>query len=642
MVRLLILSVLAAGTGMAQSPTGLPASGFEDVDAAVQQAMSTYHVPGVSLAIVKDGRLVLARGYGFAESESSQPMQPGTLVRWNSISKTITATAILKLVEQGKLNLDTPAFNYLSRIQPYNGTWGDSRIRSITLRQLLGHTGGWDSARSGEPITSPLRDQIAAAVGGPFLPTAESTLRYMIARPLDFVPGARYAYSTFGFMILGMVVAEVSGQSYEQFMRANVFEPVGSMDMHVAGNLLAQRLPDEAHYYAWPGASLIPSTLSTDHPMAPLPYATLDYPDILAGGGWLGSVLHLAKFVASLDSQRQPALIQPASLQQMLAPTPSYLWLDPQTWYGLGIAVYSPDGLLYWSHPGGSPGSRTDYVHLPNGVSYEFLANGDTQDSKFLDQMTAQLSALCLSPRSWPDGDLFFNYFAPHPAATVSAASFAGGPAAPDSLLALFGSDLASSTESATTIPLPQSLGSFSARLVDSNGTNHPGLPLLYASGSQVNFHLPPGVALGPATLFVKRDPHAEVSAPLTIAAVAPGLFMANTNALAAAVILRFRNNVLQATEPVTTAPIHLGNPGEDVYLSLYGTGIRGNSGLAAVAVRFGSNPAPALYAGPQGYYIGLDQVNLKLTSDLALKGSVQVSLAVDGLTSNSVIVPFE
>jgi uncharacterized protein (TIGR03437 family) len=177
---------------------------------------------------------------------------------------------------------------------------------------------------------------------------------------------------------------------------------------------------------------------------------------------------------------------------------------------------------------------------------------------------------------------------------------------------------------------------------VDSNGTNHPGLPLLYASGSQVNFHLPPGVALGPATLFVKRDPHAEVSAPLTIAAVAPGLFMANTNALAAAVILRFRNNVLQATEPVTTAPIHLGNPGEDVYLSLYGTGIRGNSGLAAVAVRFGSNPAPALYAGPQGYYIGLDQVNLKLTSDLALKGSVQVSLAVDGLTSNSVIVPFE
>ncbi len=158
----------------------------------------------------------------------------------------------------------------------------------------------------------------------------------------------------------------------------------------------------------------------------------------------------------------------------------------------------------------------------------------------------------------------------------------------------------------------------------------------------KMTFHLPPGVALGPATLFVKRDPHAEVSAPLTIAAVAPGLFMANTNALAAAVILRFRNNVLQATEPVTTAPIHLGNPGEDVYLSLYGTGIRGNSGLAAVAVRFGSNPAPALYAGPQGYYIGLDQVNLKLTSDLALKGSVQVSLAVDGLTSNSVIVPFE
>jgi N-acyl-D-amino-acid deacylase len=642
LLRLFILPILAAGLGIAQSRTGLPLTGFEDVDAAVQQVMSTYQVPGVSLAIVKDGRLVLARGYGLAETESNQPMQPGTLVRWNSVSKTVTAVAILKLVEQGRLNLDAPAFEYLSRIQPPGGVWGDLRIRSITLRQLLEHAGGWDSTVSGEPITWPLRDQIATAAGGAFLPTTESTVRYMITRRLDTDPGAHYAYSTLGYMILGLVIAEVTGQSYEQFMRANVFEPVGTMDMHVAGNLLEQRLPDEAHYYAWPGAGLIPSTLLPARPMTPLPYATLDYPNILAGGGWLGSVLHLAKFVASLDGQRQPALIQPASLQQMLAPPPANLWLAPDTWYGLGIAVYSPDGLLYWSHPGSSPGSRTNYVHLPNGVSYEFLANSDSQNADFNNQMTAQLSALCLSPRAWPDGDLFFEYFAPHPAATVSAASFAGGSAAPDSLLALFGSDLGSSVESAKAIPLPQSLGSFSARLVDSSGTNHPGLPLLYASGSQVNFHLVPGVALGPATLFVKRDPHAEVSAPLTIAAVSPGLFMANTNRLAAAVILRFRDNVLQATEPVSTSPIHLGNPGEEVFLSLYGTGIRGNSGLAAVTVHFGGSTAPATFAGPQGQFIGLDQVNVKLTSDLTLRGSVEVWLVVDGVTSNSVILPFE
>ena len=632
-------------TGLLQTravaQTGLPVGGFQDVDAVVQQLMSTYQIPGVSVAIVKDGRLVLARGYGLADVGSAEPMQPGSLSRWNSISKTVTATGILRLVEQGKLDLDARAFDILSRIQPYNGQWGDPRIQSVTIRQLLEHAGGWDSAIGGDPVVSPLRERIAATIGGPFLPTAESTVRYMIAQPLDFAPGTRYAYCNLGFQILGLIIEQVSGQPLEGFIRDNVFNPIGATDMQVARNLLEQRFPAEAHYYAWPGAASIPSPLLPDHPMTPLPYATFDFANILPAGGWLGTVLNLAKFVAAMDGQRQPAVLQPASFQKMLAPPDRILWFDDHTWYGLAMGVVESGGALYWGHPGASPGSRSDFTGLANGVSFAFLANSDTEDTSFYDRMTAQLDALCLSPRTWPDGDLFFEYYAPHPALAVNAASFRAGPLAPDSLFTLFGSDLASATEPAAAVPLPLSLGSLSARVVDSSGVSH-ALPLLYASGAQVNFHLPASVALGPATLFVKRDPQAEVSAPLTIAAVSAGLFMANTDGLAAAVITRVHADGSVASEVVSATPIHLGNPGEEVYLSLYGTGIRGNSSLSAVTVHLGDKASPALYAGPQPQFIGLDQVNVKLTNDLVGSGRVQVSVDASGAASNSVSVVFE
>src|ERR1035441_5299765 len=117
---------------------------------------------------------------------------------------------------------------------------------------------------------------------------------------------------------------------------------------------------------------------------------------------------------------------------------------------------------------------------------------------------------------------------------------------------------------------------------------------------------------------------------------------MANTDGLAAAVITRVHADGSVASEVVSATPIHLGNPGEEVYLSLYGTGIRGNSSLSAVTVHLGDKASPALYAGPQPQFIGLDQVNVKLTNDLVGSGRVQVSVDAGGAASNSVSVVFE
>ena len=131
----------------------------------------------------------------------------------------------------------------------------------------------------------------------------------------------------------------------------------------------------------------------------------------------------------------------------------------------------------------------------------------------------------------------------------------------------------------------------------------------------------------------MKRDPHGEVSAPIEIAAIAPGLFTA-------ASITQVRADGPQIIEPVSATPIRLGNSGEEVFLNLFGTGIRGHSG--AVTVHVGDRSAPALVAGAQPGFAGLDEVDVRLTTDLVRSGSVAVSVEADGVASNSVALTFE
>src|SRR5437773_1952824 len=119
MRRVLLTAALFALSVAAQTGTAVPA--LAALDNVMQQALARYSVKGGALAIVKDGHLVFARGYGWADAEAQQPMQPDSLFRWASISKTVTAAATIRLVENGKLDLDTPVFNILNEYAPYNG-----------------------------------------------------------------------------------------------------------------------------------------------------------------------------------------------------------------------------------------------------------------------------------------------------------------------------------------------------------------------------------------------------------------------------------------------------------------------------------------------------------------------------------------
>ncbi len=236
----------------------------------------------------------------------------------------------------------------------------------------------------------------------------------------------------------------------------------------------------------------------------------------------------------------------------------------------------------------------------------------------------------------------------PGAATAVSAASYVPFQAAPDSIAAVFGSNLATSTQVATTLPLPTSLGALSVSLRDSGGQERLA-PLFFGSPGQVNLLVPPGTAAGTALLSVKNGSTTVAAGTARIGAVAPGLFSADgtVTGLAASLVFRGKADGTQVFEPLVRfdpmtnrfvpVPIDLSNPAEQVFLLLYATGVRNRSDLASVQVTIGGEQAEVSYAGAQGTLAGLDQINVRIPRTLAGRGLVDVVLTADGRSSNPI-----
>jgi len=228
---------------------------------------------------------------------------------------------------------------------------------------------------------------------------------------------------------------------------------------------------------------------------------------------------------------------------------------------------------------------------------------------------------------------------------TVSAASFIGPAIAPDSIASAFGEGLAMGTASASAAPLPTNLAGTTMTLTDSRGATHT-VSLFYVSPVQVNFLVPAAVAPGDATVTLSRADAISFRGPVRIAPVAPGLFSANASGrgVAAAVALRVgaageqtSQLVFTCAETCTPTPIDLGASSDQVYLLLFGTGIRGHTG--SVSATIGGLPAQAVYAGPQNQFLGLDQVNVAVPPSLRGRGEVGIALTVENLAANLVTV---
>lgn len=218
----------------------------------------------------------------------------------------------------------------------------------------------------------------------------------------------------------------------------------------------------------------------------------------------------------------------------------------------------------------------------------------------------------------------------------VSAASFTGPDVAPESIATALGEQLSPATAQAVSSPLPTSLAGVTVTITDSRGIERPA-PLFYLSPSQINFVVPPGTATGQAKVSIFNGTVLRSAARIQVDPVAPALFTqtADGKGLAAVVAFRLGADGQLRVLPIGE-PIDFGAAGETVYLSLYGTGIRNRSTVTGVSVTVGGLNARVEYAGPQGQYTGLDQVNVVLPRELAGRGAVDVVLSVDSRPANT------
>ena len=625
-----LLVCAMSGPALAQSIpiTGQAVPELASYDIVMTNLMQQYQVPGAALAVVRDGRLVFARGYGYADVDLKTPVQPDSLFRLASITKPHTAAAILKLIEQGKLNLSDKAFSILANLTPLPGTKVDARIATITIQNLLEHKSGWYGEADGtgyDPMFDV--DLIAYVVKTPAPADCPAIIRYQLSRRLDRDPGTYYSYLNFGYCVLGEVIHQISGVPYDVFVKANVTGPIGDSRAALGGTLKSDQLPGEVAYYDFPGAPLAQSVFP-GMGLVPRPYGGYSMMANNADGAFVSSTIELLRFMTSINGSGGPQLFQsPAD--------------------GVVLGYVPPVGRGWgWGFNGGVEGSSTG-LFLDDRTAFAFLTNTRPANNRaFFNDFNGQLLNAGRQISNWPSNDFFpqfqTSFSVVHGAGRVAKAL------APDEFASILGVNLAASTATAPTTPWPAELANDTVTITDSSGAAL-AAPLAFVSPQRIDFLVPPEAQPGPATITVTGSIGGGLSAKVWIDPVSPGLFTANSDGAGAplAIVTRYTASGGQIDEPVFQcaisgcAPValELGEAGDQVILQLFGTGLRHASASSNVSVMIGGQPAAVLSSGSQGSVAGLDEVDVTIPQSLAGSGAAGVVVQVDGRFTNTVTI---
>lgn len=376
------------------------------IDSAMKAILKAHEFPGASLAIARDGRLVFARGYGYADQQQNRFVTPHDLFRIASISKPITAVAILKLVEQGKLALADKIWSLLALGEPKDARWKD-----ISIRNLLDHSGGWDRDKSFDAMFKPV--EFAGEAGLPPPADQNAVIQAMLKRDLDFSPNERYAYSNFGYCLLGRAVEKVTGLAYDEYVKQAVLCPAGAKRMRLGATRFSDTAAGEVQYYDKGRTS--PSVFAADlgQPV-PNPYGAWNLEAMDAHGGWVSSSLDLVRFGSYLLRPSSAPILSKVSLETMWGPSPGPLGHTESgarrdAYYALGWNVRHGNDTMVL-HTGSLPGTSTLLqMHLESQTVIAALFNTRSGAKNALPSKVVQdaIPGWLNGVQQWPLGDLF-------------------------------------------------------------------------------------------------------------------------------------------------------------------------------------------------------------------------------------------
>jgi CubicO group peptidase (beta-lactamase class C family) len=231
--------------GQAPPLTGAAAPEYVPLDEAVLAFMKRIHCRAATAAVSRNGKLVFSRGYGWSDAHKKKPTAPNSLMRISGLTRPITAAAIKKLIQEGKLTLDTKVYPLLN-LKPPRGSDRDPRLAQITVEHLLTHKGGWDVKTAVDPFAR--LGEIGERLGLSRRPRSSDVVRYMLTEPLQFDPGARSVDSAFGYCVLGRVIEKASGKLYGAYIAEDLFKPLRVVDVKLARDLRRERDPREVSY----------------------------------------------------------------------------------------------------------------------------------------------------------------------------------------------------------------------------------------------------------------------------------------------------------------------------------------------------------------------------------------------------------
>jgi len=331
------------------------------LDNAIKNEMFQYNIPALSIAIVKNEKLVYIKSYGFSDKESRILAADDDLYRIASVSKPITVIAILKLVQDGLLSLDQKVFGSDGVFgNDYGTPPSGSKKDLISVRHLLDHKSGWTNSPN-DPMFTDINN-------------AQSQLitDLLVNRPLTYTPGITTYYLNFGYCLLGRVIEKITNMTYENYVKSNILQQCGITEMKIGRNTLNDRYPKEVKYYQNEYSHYSPYSMNVTR---------MD-----SHGGWIASTKDLARFIVKIDrNESKSDLISVTLLNK-------FYFGDPN-----------------WVHYGALPGASAILSRLDNTFSFIVLVNTctDSNPSLLLDDLYNTLKGKINSISAWPSDDLF-------------------------------------------------------------------------------------------------------------------------------------------------------------------------------------------------------------------------------------------
>ncbi len=364
-------------------------SDCSEADLLIEGFLAKHKVPGASVAIANGSKIVYSKGFGFADAETNSQVTSSSLFRIASLSKPITAVAILQLVEHEKLKLNDKVFSVLdfgAEIEAAGEAF-DARLRDITIEQLLLHRGGWDRDKSFDPMFQSVR--FAKEQGKPSPASQRDVIVSMLSQRLDFEPGERFAYSNFGYCLLGRVIEKISGESYESYVQSHVLKPLGITNMRIGATRVEGRAASEVRYYA-KGKSKSVFQADSGEEVLP-PYGAWHLEAMDSHGGWIASAEDLVRFAAAFDDWDHCPILSRSSIESMHAVPAKSPGKDAYYTFGWNNRMNASGKANYW-HTGSLPGTLAIMIRRRDGSNMVALLN--TRDSKDLSKLEQGLDEL--------------------------------------------------------------------------------------------------------------------------------------------------------------------------------------------------------------------------------------------------------